>query len=283
MVTAASRPFSSRSRALHVAAAAAALAVLVAAGILLLRDGADQAREAVEQYIRDVNVVHAGAAVELGAISRTYQELRLDPRALRAQQGELEEAEATIRTLHGEVEALVPPPEAQQVHQELAKLLELQAGLAAEMTQLARYVPLWAEQTQAVDAATKRLQADVRKARTSDAQRAAFARYAASVGGVRDALSRLEAPPVLEPSRLQDVARLGRIHTLAGRVRDALAAGRAEAATRLLQQLSQVSSTDAGNQAQRAAAAAYNRRIERLAAQGEAVERELALLARRLD
>lgn len=283
MATAASPRFSSRGRLLAAAAAATLLAVVAVGAYLVVRDDpADERRAAVERYIETVNAVQRGSAIELDKMSRTYEGMRLDPVELSGQQAELAEAETTMRRLRATMGRIVPPPEAERVHAELLELLEMQVQLSAEMSQLAVYVPLWAEQAKGLEAATTRLRRDLREARTSDDQRRAFERYTTGVGRAGRALSGLVAPAVLEPPRRQEIARLQRVHGLAAELREAAGGESPELVETLFDRLADASSTANANRTQRAAVAAYNRRIERLTAQRTSVESELARLAEQL-
>jgi hypothetical protein len=229
-----------------------------------------------------VNAIERRLAVELAGVRQAYDGLRLDPVALAGRVDDLERAERTMRDLRTQLEGLRPPSEAARLHAALLRLVSLQAALAHETTQLGRFLPTFIREKQKVAAATGRLRRDLAAARTGDAQAVPFGRYARVLDDVASRLSVLRSPPVLEPARANDVARLRRLASLAQGLRSALERGRSADLERDFRALVRIASAAGATPAERAAVIAYNRRIRAIDRQRVVVQGEHARLDREL-
>jgi hypothetical protein len=245
-------------------------------------DRGDGRREAVGAYVQDVNAIERRLAVELAAVQQAYERLRLDPDTLPKQVDDLERAEGTMRKLQARLDVLRPPSEAVRLHAALLRLVALQVGLAHETTQLGRFLPGFLSEKQKVTAATARLRRDLAGARTAAAQAPPFGRYARVLDDVASRVSALRSPPVLEPARTNDVARLRRLSTLAQGLRSALERGRSTDLERDFRALVRIASTSGATPAEREAVIAYNRRIEAIDRQRVVVQGEHSVLNREL-
>jgi hypothetical protein len=283
---AASRRSNVSVRALWATAGVAAtVAILAVVGSAFIGgDDGDDRRETVALYILQVNQVQQGLGTALVRVNRAYAALRFAKSSASAQLAELQRAEQTMVLLRQQVEALRPPAEATELHAELERLMALQVALAREVTGLGRYVPQLSDAQRPLAEAGARLQRELAAEPTPPEQARAFDRYATALAAVADDVDRLSAPPVLEPARRSEVARLRRLADVSRRLRTALEQRRATEVTRLTKELSDASAAvGAATRADRAAVAAYRRRLRAVEQQREAVKRERDRLDRALS
>jgi hypothetical protein len=280
---AASRRFSSSARALWVVAGVAAALLLAALGAeAVLRDGGDDERAEVADYIAGVNRIQGGMAGELTRVNRAYAGFRAAATQPTRQISELRDAERTLGVLAQQVRALHVPEDAERLHKELLRLLSLQADFARELTQLAEYLPRLSDAQRELAPAGARVQRELTAATTPAGQARAFGRYAATLDHVATSLERLSAPPVLEPARRAEIARLSELAKLSAKLRRAIDAQQAEAVRRLSGDISRVAAARGASRAERDAVVAYNDRLKAIGAQRRAVERERIRLNREL-
>jgi hypothetical protein len=281
---AASRRSSFSVRALWAAVGlVAAVAILVVVGSTFLGGGDDDRRDAAAQYILQVNQVQQGMGAALVQVNRAYAGLRLGRNGGPGQLARLEQAEATMRLLGQQVGALRPPADAAAVHGELERLMRMQIALAHELTELGRYVTRLADAERPLAVAGARLRRELAAEPTPEAQARAFGRYGVTLRAVAGDMESLSAPPVLEPARLAEAARLRRIARLTGELRAALTDQRAQSVARLTQELAEETAVAGASRAERAAVAAYRRRLRAIEQQRVAVERARDRLDRRLS
>jgi hypothetical protein len=270
---AASRRFSSSVKALWVVAGVAAALLLAALGAeALLRDGGDDERAEVADYIVGVNRIQGGMAGELTRVNRAYASFRAAPS--KRQIAELREAEQTLAVVAQQIRALHVPEDAARLHKELLRLLALQADFARELTQLAEYLPRLSDAQRELAPAGARVQRELAAATTPAGQARAFGRYAAKLDQVAKSLERLSAPPVLEPARRAEIARLRELAKLSARLRTAIDEQQAAEVRRLSADISRVAAVRGATRAERDAVIAYNDRLKAIGAQRRAVERE---------
>ncbi|HEX6131685.1 MAG TPA: hypothetical protein VF044_08120 [Actinomycetota bacterium] len=252
----------------------------VAAVLLLARDGDDdeieQRRAAVSAYIVQVNTTQQALIVQLEQVSRAYRELRLRERPVPGQLERVEAAEETLRGLRTRLAALDAPPEARTLRAGLLELIDLQAGLAAEVAGMVRYLPVQAAENRRLAAATETLRDALTEAETGAAQREAFDVFRAALQRSARTLDEASAPDVLEPSRTGEVARLERLATLARQIGQALEDAEAEDVDRLFPQFVQTSASTGTTKAERDAVIAFNKKLAAVADQRAEVVRERA-------
>jgi hypothetical protein len=281
---AASRRSSVSVKALWATAGAVALvAILIVVGSLFLGGDGDAHREEVSRYILRVNQVQQGLGAALVQVNRAYAGLRLGGDQAPGQLSALEDAEGTMRLLAQQVGALRPPEEAAALHAELERLMAMQVALAHEVTELGRYVPRLADADRKLAAAGVRLRRELAAEPSPAAQARAFGRYGDLLRAVAEDVEALSAPPVLEPARVAEVARLRRLARLTGRLRTALDEARAASVARLTQELSNAAAAAGATGPGRTAVAAYRRRLRAVEKQRAAVERARERLDRRLS
>jgi hypothetical protein len=261
----------------------AAVAILVVVGSAFLGGGDDDRRDAAARYIVQANRVQQGLGSALVQVNRIYGRLRLDADPPSGQLAELERAERTLSLLAQQVEAVQPPAEAEGLHSELERLAAMQVAFAHEVSELGRYAPRLAAAERPLAAAAARLRRELAAEPTPETQGRAFRRYGVALRAVAADVEALSAPPVLEPARLAEAARLRRLVALAENLRSALTERRAEAVAHLTQELSNASAEAGASSAERAAVAAYRRRLSALAKQRAAVERARDRLDRELS
>ena len=248
----------------------------------MLLDRGDERHDAVARYIDDVNEVSRALADDLGRASLTYEAFQADARAPGRQVENLVRAERAIGELHARVERLRPPPDGARLHEQLLRLIEVQEALATDTTVLARYLPRLEAEERNVGPAAKRLQRDLRRARTAAEQGRAFGRYASALAEIAGRIERLSPPAALEPVQRLETARIGRLARVADRVRGALAADRPAEAVRLARVLAEAGSRSGAATGDREAILAYNRRVSELQELRAAVETERTRLGRKL-
>ena len=261
------------------------LAALAAAAVVVYLQGrgddrADERRAAITSYIAGVNMAQQELAVELVAVNDAYRDLRLEAAALPEQIERLDEAESTLSSLRSRVAQLAPPPDARRLQRELLALLDLQVGFAGEVEALARYLLVEVDERREVASATKSLRTGLTGAETADAQNAAFVRYARALDAAAVTLEEATAPPVLEPSRTGEIARLERLVALSKQLGASLTGPDARRVDELFRRFAQTTADTGTTKAERDAVIAFNRRLRAIADRRAAVTQERARLDR---
>ena len=229
-------------------------------------------------YIVEVNTTQQALIVQLEQVSRAYRELQLRERAVPGQLEGVEAAEETLQGLRTRLAGLAAPPEARALRAGILELVDLQAGLAEEVAGMVRYLPVQAAENRKLAAATETLRDALTAAETGAAQRDAFDVFRAALERSARTLERTSAPDVLEPSRTGEVARLGKLATLARRIGQALEDAEAEDVDRLFPQFVQTSASTGTTKAERDAVVAFNKRLGEISDQRAAVVQERARL-----
>ena len=274
---------SSASRTLWIVAAVVAALVLAALGATAFAERGEGDREEVARYIAAVNRVQGGLAGELARVNATYSSFRADPATSSEQTAGLRRSERTLGLLDQQLRALEVPEDAERLHDSLLLLVELQRSFAREVTQLGVYLPRLAAAEQSLAPAGVRVQRELKASEKPADQARAFGRYAAALERVAARLDRLSAPPVLEPARLSEEARLRRLATLGEQLRAAILAGRTKDIERLAARIGRETAAAGATRSERDAIVAYNERLTRIRNQGTAVTREQLVLQRGLD
>lgn len=262
----------------RAALAAAVLAIAVLAVVLLLDrrsgDETDERRAAVSAYIVEVNTTQQVLIVKLEQASSAYRNLSFDGGGNRQQLERVQGVEVTLKTLRSRFSMLQPPAEAGKLHAELLRLVDLQIAFAQELAGMARFLPIQAGENRSLAAATERLRRALKRDATAREQQDAFQRYGDVVEAVAARLQAASAPPVLEPARTAEIARLDRLAGLAGQVVKALERQDADAIDRLSRMFVQVAGTTGSTRAERQAVIAFNRRLAAIGDQRTAVNAE---------
>lgn len=258
---------------------------MVAVGVLLslIRGDDDEgARDDVAAYIERVNAEQEGLALGLARVNRVYRQFGRGEGGLADDVPDLAAAYGTLVRVRDRVRTLEPPPEAEELHRRIVRLLTAQAALAGEVTQLARYAPQLVAASQGLAAATEALRKDLAAGETTQAQQAAFARYSAALEPLAETLVAVRAPAALEQARLAEIARLRGLAEVAESLRAALERGDAEGVDAAAGRLAVVSAGVGVARAQRRGAIAYNREVRELNELRGAVAEEIARLQREL-
>jgi hypothetical protein len=241
------------------------LALAAGAAVVLLSDGSDDQtqarRDAVSAYIVEVNKTQQTLIVQLERINRTYRQLDLKGDPTPAELDRVDGVERTLKQLRSRFAALDVPVEARRLHREILRLVDLQAAFAHEVAAIVRFLPIQAREQRKLSAATVKLRAALVKDATVATQRAAFDEYRATLGAIVLRLEQAEAPPVLEPARTGEIARLTRFGSLAEELADALVQQDADKIDRLSRQFVQTSGTTGATRAERNAVIAFNSRL----------------------
>jgi hypothetical protein len=264
--------------------AAACVAVVVAAA-LLSGCGGESRREAVDDYLEQVDRAQTRLLAQKGQIDLALGRFDLgdakvsDIAILRRAERELERTAAKVR-------ALEPPREARRLHVDVLRLLDLQAGIAHDLGWAARYVPRYRAALEPLGDATARLRDDLRAAHSARASGAAFAAYRTSVSSILRDLRPLDAPPPLRASLAGQRRALERSVTLSTAIEEALGRGDVSGLSEALRSLSTLSSGPQAvrtRQAEIAAAKAYNRRLAEIGKLSTTVEQDRRALDASLD
>lgn len=254
------------------------LALAAGAAVVLLRDEGDDEtqarRDAVAVYIVDVNQTQQKLIVQLESINRAYRALDLKHDPTPAELEQIDSVERTLKQLRSRFTALDVPVEARKLHLELLRLVDLQAAFAHEMAAMVRFLPIQAREHRKLAAATAKLRGALVRKATVTTQRAAFEDYRAALRAVVLRLEQAEAPPVLEPARTGEIARLTRLGSLAKDLSDALGRQDAGQIDRLSRQFVQTSGTTGATKAERNAVIAFNGRLAAIGKQRAAVNAE---------
>jgi hypothetical protein len=238
---------------------------LTALGLASCGGGPD-ARERVEDYLRDANRVQAGWADSFKKANDAYvafSRSELDGnRAVVA----LDAAERDIRAAHDALGRLRPPADARPLHDKLLRLFEMNIDFADQTALLAAYVPASERALAPLDRTNRRLQRDLGEAEDAEAQARALERFSARLRRILARLGRLDVPQVLRVSHQDQVRALTRTRSYSSRLRQALIDQDAERVAQLLELFREAPS---GSQASRRklarrAIARYNRRYRSL-------------------
>jgi len=266
---------------LRVALAALAVVLLVSSC-----GGSGARRKAVTDYIHQVNSVQIAMRAPLISVQKAYKDFgrkngptlaKIEPRLVRA--------EATIRGMVKQLEALQPPPDARKLHALLVRLVSQEAEVAHEVVLLAQFSPRFSAALRPLAPASAKLRAAFKGAKKAKTQADALDAYAVALAGVLAKLRSVEAPPAFVPSLESERATLTRVRTTAIELADGLRKNRRALLPTLIQRFTNAGLASQGLAAQRAriaAIVAYNRRIADLAALARQVDTERVRLDRSL-
>ena len=265
-----------------------ALAILVTVAVLTAAGcgGDDQSRrDAVDQYIRDINTIEARLRSPLVEVATATRSFSTRPAELRRARPRLARAEQTIVRLERRIDKLDPPPDARKLHQRLVSLLAAERNLTHELRRIAIVQPQLDEATRGVAPAGKRLQAELVAAKNGREQAAALDRYRARLAQPIERLRAIDAPPLLEPVRTAQLTTLTRLRSRGADLAAALRKRRAREVARLVQAFqaaARTGDTVAAQRARIAAVRAYNARVAHVSRLAALVQRERDRLDRNL-
>jgi hypothetical protein len=232
----------------------------------------DSRRDAVESYIQAVNRTQA----QLKPALRDAQDgLRAFAagRVTESTAARLQGGSATMRATHASLELVEPPPEARKLHSDLLRLVDLQAGLALELSLAADYVTKIGPATRPAQLAASELGRELRSAETGDDQAAALREFAAEVSDALLRVDHLAAPPALLPWHDDQRARLAKSRRDALALASGIERQNAPAVERALKAFTARPPETAARASQTAAIKTFNKRLREQ-------ERLLARIAR---
>ena len=199
------RPSSVRT----AAAAAVFLALLSGCG----GGERDAARERVDAYVEREQDVMRRSEPEFRRANEFYLAYARGELEPEAAVRDAAAAERSIRQARDGVAVLDPPAEAQALHDELVRYLQMNVDIARETGRLAAYLPAAQRVLRPLGRVNRALESGLADAEESDAQAEALERFAASVGATLADLRGLDPPAVLEPgSRRPGAAARGDAH-----------------------------------------------------------------------
>lgn len=211
------------------------LAALLVLAASLAGCGGDDRREAVAAYVEEANRAQAAFRPEFERAEEALREYASEgPSAERAE--ELREASSALRSAREALAFVEPPPEARALHNDLLRLLDVQARLALELSLVSTYLPAAEEALEPSQAAGRALARALEGAETGPEQAVALRAYAATVFRSVERLAALAPPPLLrswhdgESSRLRAARKLALDLAAATEGGDREAIGRALAA-----------------------------------------------------
>jgi hypothetical protein len=236
--------------------------VLLAAALAATGCRDDSRREAVEDYIQSVNQRQAQlkpAFEDAQQALRAFAAGRVTGRTAERLRG----GSATMRATHASLLLVEPPPEAERLHADLLRLVDLQAGLALELSLAADYVTKLGPATRPAQVAASTLGRELRSARSGAEQAAALREFAASVADSVTRVDLLAAPPAMLPWHADQRARLAKSRRDALALASGIERKDTEAVERALREFTTRPSDTATRQAQAAAVKTFNKRLGR--------------------
>jgi hypothetical protein len=258
------------------------MAMLAAGTVAACGGGTQSDRAAVDTYVRDANAVQRGLEPEYKRANAAYVAFSRGKATAARSAAELTHARDAIRAGRDRLAALRPPAAARGLHAGLIRLMDLNAGLAAETAQLAAYQRRAPRLLRPLARIDRRLRGALSGSGASTDQAAALAGFERGLGRVITGLEGLQAPPIVRAGHDAQIGRLRTTRSLAGRLRVALLAQDPPAVTRLLARFRAAGQTPRSSAVGASAIRQYNRRFRRLNAAFQAVSREEIRLNRSL-
>jgi hypothetical protein len=239
-------------------------AVLVLVAVALAATGCrggDSRRDAVERYIETVNRTQAELAP---AIRDAQQALRAFAagRVTKATAGRLQGGSATMQATRASLALVEAPPEARRLHADLIRLVELQAGLALELSLAADYVTEIGPAIRPAQLASSDLSRGLRSAKSGEEQAAALREFAAAVASSVARVDLLAPPPALLPWHDDQRARLAKSRRDALALASGIEQRNTRAVERALKAFTGRRPEAPARKAQTRAVQAFNKRLE---------------------
>jgi hypothetical protein len=258
---------------------AAVFAAAIAGALLYQRSD----RDAVSEYIRDVNDVERSFALQFGSINQAYESFRFAPADVDEQLPRLRRGARTLTRLRARVERLEAPEAAAELKRRLIAYFRQQELVAHELVAVTEHLRSLQNAELSVTNANATLRKELAGADAAEEQTAAVVAYAGRLEALARRLDNVNPPPLLAPSQDAYVQQLQSYATAARRLQQAVNVGNAAATDAALRRL-RASSTALTQtmEAQRAAIEAYNERVRRIRTLAAAVEEERRRLEREL-
>jgi hypothetical protein len=220
-------------------------------------------RDAVAAYIDEVNAVQRSVAIQLQDVNQVYNGVRADPGKLATSGADLDRSTSALRHFDARLRALAPPAAAGELHRRLVLLTRAEADFAADVSLLARYLPVLVVERRAAARAGLELRRRIRAASDPAAQAAAFDDYATSVASAVEPLDGTTAPSALEPARKAEIARATELAAAGRELATNLGAGRSTDARAAVQRF-ELAAAGKGNEVERAAVIAFDAQARRI-------------------
>jgi hypothetical protein len=259
--------------------------VAVAALLALAGCGGDTSRrDAVNAYFDRVEAAQTPVRRQERAISKAFSSfstVKNSPKELAA----LAHAHAVLARVERQVSGVEPPADARRIHREIVRLYALQAGIAAELVHMSRFVPRYTTALEPLGPTHARLAKSLQTAKGWRPVAAAFHAYRLSLASVLGRLDAMSPPRILEASFDAQRAGIRRSIGICASIEDALVRQDAKAAAAAIGRLSAVASEQTAAKAraaQVAAAKAYNARLAAISALRLRISKERDRLVGRL-
>ncbi len=253
-------------------------------GLLLLAGcggSGDDSRDQVRAYVERANQMEQGATAELQRANDAYVAFARGELGAGEAVRKLQRGEDDIRTARARLAGLRPPQDAMALHEKIGRVYDMNLGLAHETAVLAAYQRDSQAALAPLDRANRALRADLDSAGGAAAQAGALARFSARLRRSLSTLRSLQPPPVLRVQHADQIARVARTRSLAGRLRAALDAQDAEQVATMLKRFRRASRGGAAHRGlAKQALRRYERRYEQLNDAYADVYRELTRLDR---
>ena len=273
---------SARRRAVVSHAHSGFLCVLVLA-TLASGCGGESDRDRVEAYLKDANGIQRRSIPAFKRANDVYRKFATGKLPARKAARRIANAERPIRRTRARLARLDPPAETAELHRRLLRVYDLNASLARETTQLARYLPVASAALRPIRRINRRLGAELKGSGDPTAQAEALGRFAARLKAPLVRLRRLRPPPVLRTTDRARLRRLSDTRSLAYRLRSAIVRRDSKRVARLLLRFRRV--TGAGGDDSPFGARdlrAYNQRYLAISRAAGAVQKERARVERSL-
>lgn len=273
---------SPRRRAV-VTRACAALLCAPAVTALAAGCGGESDRDRVEAYLKDANGIQRRSVPAFRRANDVYRRFATGKLRPAEAARRIANAERPIRRTRARLARLDPPAETAELHRRLLRVYELNASLARETTQLARYLPAASAALRPIRRINRRLGDELEGAGAPGAQADALGRFAAGLRGPLVRLRRLDPPPVLERTDRARLRRLAATRSLASRLRTAIVERDSKRVARLLLRFRRVTGAGGPDAPFNARdLRAYNERYLAISRAAGAVQRERARVERSL-
>jgi hypothetical protein len=236
------------------------LVVLVAAVAVAGCRGGDDRRAAVESYIQSVNRAQAKlkpAFTDAQVALRAFAAGRVTEHTAERLRG----GSATMRATEASLELIKPPPEAKKLHADLLRLVDLQSGLALELSLAADYVLQLGPAAEPAQGAAGKLGRALREAKTGKEQIVALRAFADSVGETVTRIDALAPPPAMIPWHEDQRAKLAKSRHDALALADAIEKRDAPAVQEALKAFTTPAPDTVSRKAQAAAIRGFNKRL----------------------
>jgi hypothetical protein len=258
--------------------------LLALAAVLVGCGGGDDRRQAAAEYLQAANRAQAAFRPAFEQAGVALQEYAAEGGPTATTAAELRDAYSALIGAREALSLVEPPEEARSLHNDLRRLLDVQARLALELSLVSTYLPAADAALRPSQDGGRALAQELERADTAEEQRAALRAYARSVGRSLEALDGLAPPPLLRPWHDGERDRLQASRRLALDVAAATEGGDREAIERALKAFEEAASDPASIRlAQAAAVRSFNRQVDqqlRLVARIAGAQAELEELGR---